>query len=102
MRLQRRETIRKYLGSDVKPFPYSESALFRILLVEILAEKFAEKRVDLIALNNPIEYSDVVKYTQPHEILQQANVYFEKAKVKFLEKLHKNWIKEEEIKRINS
>ena len=96
------ETIKKYLGSDVKPFPYSESALFRILLVEILAEKFAEKRVDLIALNNPIEFSDVVKYTQPHEILQQANVYFEKAKVKFLEKLHKNWIKEEEIKRINS
>jgi len=95
-------TIKKYLGSDVKPFPYSESALFRILLVEILAEKFAEKRVDLIALNNPIEYSDVVKYSQPHEILQQANVYFEKAKVKFLETLHKNWIKEEEINRINS
>jgi hypothetical protein len=67
-----------------------------------LAEKFAEKRVDLIALNNPIEYSDVTNYKQPHEILQQANVYFEKAKVKFLEKLHKNWIKEEEIKKINS
>jgi hypothetical protein len=96
------ETIRKYLGSENKPYPYSESALFRLLCVEILAEKFAEKRVDLIALNNPIEYSDVTNYKQPHEILQQANVYFEKAKVKFLEKLHKNWIKEEEIKKINS
>ena len=96
------ETIRKYLGSENKPFPYSESAIFRVLCVEILAEKFAEKRVDLIAINNPIEYSDVTNYKQPHEILQQANVYFEKAKVKFLEKLHKNFIKEEEIKKINS
>lgn len=96
------ETIKKYLGSENKPFPYSESPLFKILLVEILAEKFAEKRVDLIAINNPIEYSDVITYQQPHQILQQANVYYEKAKVKFLEKLHKNWIKEEEIKKINS
>lgn len=96
------ESIKKYLGSEVKPFPYSESALFRILLVEILAEKFAEKRVDLIAINNPIEYSDVTKYSQVHEILQQSNVYYEKAKTKFLEKLHKNWIKEEEIKKLNS
>ena len=96
------ESIKKYLGSDIKPFPYSESALFRILLVEILAEKFAEKRVDLIAINNPIEYSDVTKYSQVHEILQQSNVYFEKAKNKFLDKLHKNWIKEDEIEKLNS
>ena len=96
------ETIKKYLGSENKPYPYSESALFRVLCVEILAEKFAEKRVDLIALNNPIEYSDVVNYKKPHEILQQASVYFEKAKIKFLEKLHKNFIKEEEIKKLNS
>ena len=96
------ETIKKYLGSENKPYPYSESALFRVLCVEILAEKFAEKRVDLIALNNPIEYSDVVNYNKPHEILQQASVYFEKAKIKFLEKLHRNFIKEEEIKKLNS
>ena len=32
------ETIRKYLGSENKPFPYSESGLFRVLCVEILAE----------------------------------------------------------------
>ncbi len=76
--------------------------MFKLLLVEILAEKFAEKRVDLIATNNPIEYSDVIKYKQPHEILQQANVYFEKAKSKFIEKLHASWFKDEEIKKINS
>lgn len=95
-------SVKKYLGSEKKPFPYSESPMFKLLLVEILAEKFAEKRVDLIATNNPIEYSDVIKYKQPHEILQQANVYFEKAKSKFIEKLHANWFKDEEIKKINS
>ena len=95
-------SIKKYLGSETKPFPYSESTLFKVLLVEILSEKFAEKRVDLIATNNPIEYSDVVKYKQVHEILQQAGVYYEKAKTKFIEKLHKTWIKDDEIKKLNS
>jgi hypothetical protein len=95
-------SIKKYLGSDKKPYPYSETPMFKLLLVEILAEKFAEKRVDLIATNNPIEYSDVVKYKQPHEILQQAIVYFEKAKSKFIENLHSRWFKDEEIRKINS
>jgi len=95
-------SIKKYLGSDKKPYPYSETPMFKLLLVEILAEKFAEKRVDLIATNNPIEYSDVVKYKQPQEILQQANVYFEKAKSKFIENLHSRWFKDDEIRKINS
>jgi len=95
-------SIKKYLGSEKKPYPYSQTPMFKLLLVEILAEKFAEKRVDLIATNNPIEYSDIVKYKQPHEILQQANVYFEKAKSKFIDKLHSIWFKDEEIKKINS
>jgi hypothetical protein len=36
-------SVKKYLGSEKKPFPYSESPMFKLLLVEILAEKFAEK-----------------------------------------------------------
>ena len=93
-------TVKKYLGSDVQPFPYSESVLFRLLLVEIFAEKFAEKRVSLIASNNPIEYSDLTRYSEVNDIMQQAMFYYEKAKVSFVNKLHSR-LKDEEIKLLN-
>lgn len=93
-------TVKKYLGSDVQPFPYSETVLFRLLLVEIFAEKFAEKRVSLIAANNPIEYSDLTRSNEVNDIMQQAMFYYEKAKISFINKLHSR-LKDEEIKLTN-
>lgn len=92
------QTVKKYLGSEMEPFPYSQTPLFKLLLMEILAEKFAEKRVALIADNNPIEYADLTRYKQVNDIMQQSMVYYEKAKSVFIEKLHRKNFSDTEIK----
>ncbi len=89
---------KKYLGSNKPPFPYLHNPIFKMLLADILVEKFSEKRVILIARNNPIEYGQITQYKSAEDILQQATTYYDKARVKFVEKVHKFLIQEEDLK----
>ena len=89
----RNKLVRKYLGSS-KPvdgsYPYSKSIAWKMFLNDMLAEKFAEKLIDLIATNSPSDYVSLTKFGRNEIDRTVATVqdYYNKAKRQCVLDLH--------------
>ena len=89
----RHKIVRKYLGSS-KPingkYPYSGSLIWKTFENDILAEKFAEKQMEIIATNKPIEYASLTKHNKEQVDITVALVqrYYNKLKRKMILQLH--------------
>lgn len=85
--------VRKYLGSS-KPinnkYPYSGSLIWKTFENDILAEKFAEKQMEIIATNKQIEFASLTRHNKDQVDLTVALVqrYYNKLKRNFILSLH--------------
>lgn len=92
------QTIKRYLGSETQPYPNIKSAAWKVMLNEIICEKFGEKKVQLTARNDPMQYGDVAKQPLPEDVMKQAEVHFTKAKDLFVSKLMNKILSDNELK----
>ncbi len=89
----RHKIVRKYLGAP-KPingkYPYSNSPIWKTFENDILAEKFAEKQMEIIAQNKPIEYASLTKHNKDQVSLTISMVqqYYNKLKRHMVLQLH--------------
>ena len=89
--------VKRFLGSESQPFPNGKNPAWKVMLNEIICEKFGEKKVQLTARKDPMQYGDVAKQPSPEDVMKQAEVHFTKAKDLFVSKLMTKVLSDKEI-----